>query len=85
MYLTPAVFSRPDFGSLRPSALAEFKSVLDIVENSFLGSGKGCIGGDSLSIGDIHVGAVVKWVLETLGVNQMPAFDNSEYPRIYQW
>ena len=85
MYLIPAVFSRSDFGSLRPSALAEFKSVLDIVENNFLGSGKGWIGGDSLSVGDIHVGAVIKWVLETLGLNQISAFDKSEYPRIYQW
>ena len=33
------VFSHEEFETLRPSALAEFRRMLDVVENEFLGDG----------------------------------------------
>lgn len=53
-----SVFNRPDYEELRPSALAEFRQVLDDVENEFLANGP-WIGGEKCSIADIHASWMV--------------------------
>ena len=56
------IFSRPDFGDLRPNALAEFRSLLDMLENDgFMVPGP-WIGGSKCSVADIHAIWIVKWV-----------------------
>lgn len=79
-----AVFSRPDYESLRPSALAEFRQMLDIVETDFIGQGP-WIGGSQCSIADIHASWMIKMVLQTMGVEKEPGFSKQDLPKVHAW
>ncbi|KAK5048354.1 hypothetical protein LTR84_006024 [Exophiala bonariae] len=79
-----AVFSRPDYKSLRPSALAEFRQMLDIVETDFITQGP-WIGGSKCSIADIHASWMIKMVLQTMGVEKEPGFSKQDLPKIHAW
>lgn len=80
-----SVFSRPDFADLRPNSLAEFAHFLDIVENDFLSHGSQFIKGDQISMADIHAVWMIKWALQTIGVNEEPGFGKQDWPRVYRW
>ena len=79
-----SVFSRPDFADLRPNALAEFRSLLDMLENECLTPGP-WIGGSNCSVADIHAIWIVKWAFQTLELGSEPGFSREEFPRIYKW
>ena len=79
-----SVFSRPDFADLRPNALAEFRSLLDILENECLAPGP-WIGGSSCSVADIHAIWIVKWAFQTLELGSEPGFSKEDFPKIYKW
>jgi glutathione S-transferase len=56
------LIERPDFESLRPSAVAAFQSRLKQVEEVFLTNSNGpFIGGEKLSMADIHVIWSIRW------------------------
>lgn len=80
-----AVFTRPDFADLKPSALAEYKQVLDMVENDFLADGGPWIHGDRCSIADIHASWMIKWAVQTLDVGSEPGFSRDDFPKFYAW
>jgi glutathione S-transferase len=78
------VFNRPDYKELRPSALAEFRQLLDLVEDNFLGSGP-WIGGEKCSIADIHASWMIKFTLQTLDVQSEPGFSADAFPKVHAW
>ena len=78
------VFNRPDYKELRPSALAEFRQMLDLVENDFLGKGA-WIGGEKCSIADIHASWMIKFALQTLDTQREPGFSAKDFPKVHAW
>ncbi|OCT49219.1 glutathione S-transferase [Cladophialophora carrionii] len=79
-----SVFNRPDYKQLRPSALAEFRQTLDLVEKDFLAQGP-WIGGEKCSIADIHASWMIKFVLQTLDVKNEPGFSERDFPKVHAW
>jgi glutathione S-transferase len=79
------VFAAENYEELRPSALAEFRAVLDDVENEFLGDGRRFVGGERLSVSDLHAMWMIKWALQTIGVDKEPGFGKEDWPRVYAW
>lgn len=79
------VLRRSDFKTLRPSSLGAFKATLDIVEKEFLGQGKPFIGGEKISLADIHVAWVIRWALQALGAGEVSGFGKADFPKVYQW
>jgi len=77
-------FRRPDFADHRPSALASAKAALDVVGNEFLGN-SAWIGGDNISLADVHVSWVVRWLLEGVGLGKVEGFGEEDFPKIYKW
>ncbi|KAF2815955.1 uncharacterized protein BDZ99DRAFT_514579 [Mytilinidion resinicola] len=75
---------RPDLPSLRPSALAEFRATMSIVEHDFLKAGP-WIGGFSMSVEDVHVGFAVRWILRTMQVEKVEGFGKEEFPKVHEW
>jgi len=78
------VFARPDYKELRPSALAEFRQLLDIVETEFLAGGP-WIGGEKCSIADINASWMIKFVLQTLDTQREPGFSAKDFPKVHAW
>ena len=78
------VFSRPDFAELRPNALAEFRSLLDILETEMLVPGP-WIGGEKCGVADIHAIWMVKWAFQTIGLGEEPGFKKEDFPKVYAW
>lgn len=57
------IIAKPELlQSLQPTALAELKSRLTTIEEVFLANGP-YIGGDKISVADVHVIWVIRWVL----------------------
>lgn len=79
-----AIVGRADFGELRPNALAEFRSLLDMLEGGSLIPGP-WINGSKCSVADIHAVWVIKWVFQTLGIGSEPGFEREEFPNVYAW
>jgi len=80
------LLKRPDFASLRPSGLAEWNLILNTVENEFLAAQSGTfINGEEISLADIHVAWVIRWVLTALGLGQEHGFAKNNFPRVYKW
>ena len=80
-----SVFGQENYEELRPSALAEFRRVLDVVENEFLSDGRRFIGGEQLGVADLHAMWMIKWALQTIGVDKEEGFGRWEWPRVHQW
>lgn len=79
-----SVFCRPDFANLRSNAIAEFKQLLDFVENDFIEQGP-WIGGDRCSLSDIHASWMIKWALQTLTTAEEPGVSKQDFPKVYAW
>lgn len=80
------ILARPDIATLKPSALAEWRCIFDVVQNEFLAATPGVsIGGDSICLGDIHVAWLFQWVLRLVGLEKEPGFGEADWPGIYAW
>ena len=79
--------NRPDFGDLRPSGLAAMRALYQTVEHEFLGGSPGpFIGGaEAYALADVHVGWVVQWALEKIGLSKEAGFGREDLPRVYAW
>jgi glutathione S-transferase len=79
--------NRPDLAQLRPSGLAAMKTIYQVVEREFLGGSPGpFIGGAAkYALADVHVGWVIQWALETLGLGKEAGFGKEDLPRVYKW
>ena len=75
-----SVVSRPDFVDLRPNSLAEFRSLLDMLENECFVPGS-WIGGPKCSVADIHTIWIVTWAFQTLELGSEPGFSRDEFPK----
>ena len=80
-----AVFSAQNYEELRPSALAELRTLLDVIENEVLGDGRTFIGGEDLGVADLHAMWMIKWALQTMGVNKEAGFGEEDWPRVFRW
>lgn len=80
-----SVFGQENYEELRPSALAEFRRLMDIVENEFLGDGRKFVGGEELGVADLHAMWMMKWALQTMGVSDEEGLGKEDFPRVYQW
>lgn len=70
--------------SLQPTALAELKSRLSHVEDVLLADSQ-YIGGDKLSVADIHVIWALRWVLLDLGAaKRFSGLDKQAYPKVWR-
>jgi len=79
-----SVFGRPDYVDLRPNSLAEFKSVLDMLENECLVPGP-WINGPKCSVADIHTIWIVKWAFQTVEICSELGFSRDDFPKVYKW
>ncbi|KAF2085767.1 hypothetical protein K490DRAFT_67363 [Saccharata proteae CBS 121410] len=83
------VLSRPDLATIRPSALAEFRAVLTTISHDFLGPKRPTSGpfihGPNLSLADIHVAWVTRWMLRDLGLGQEAGFTATDFPAVHRW
>jgi glutathione S-transferase len=79
--------SRPDLDQLRPSGLAAMKAIYQVVEREFLGGSQGAFvgGAAEYALADVHVGWVLQWALETLGLGKEAGFGKEDLPRVYKW
>lgn len=57
---------------------------MSIVEHDFLKAGP-WIGGFSMSVEDVHVGFVVRWILRTMQVEKVPGFGKEDFPKVHEW
>jgi glutathione S-transferase len=79
-----AELNRPDHAKQRTSALAELRSAINVVERQFLGHGKNFINGDQISLSDVHVGWVVRWLLTAI-FKEEPGFGKMDFPVTHAW
>ncbi|CAK3918861.1 glutathione s-transferase like [Lecanosticta acicola] len=75
---------RPDILTLRPSGLAQFRQRMMQIENEFLSHGGPFIGGNKLSLADIHVMWPVKWVLNELNAKAEPGVGKNDFPKTWK-
>lgn len=79
------IVERPDLKTLRPSALAGFKSRLREVEEDFLGNSSGpFINGDKISLADIHIVWPLRWALNDLGAANDVGTGKSDFPKVWR-
>jgi len=79
------ILKRSDLKSLRPSTLAGFQARLRQVENDFLSNSNGpFIGGDKLSVADVHVVFSIRWVLNDLGVSNEVGCSKQDFPKVWK-
>ena len=77
------ILKRPDYKSLKPSGLADFMSKMSFVENVLLKDSP-YIGGDKLSLADIHVIWGIRWGLNDLGVKGNPGVGKDDFPKVWK-
>lgn len=83
------VFGKANYKELRPSAMAELKSFLNMIERDFLKDATDAepyIGGAKAGIADIHAVWIPKFALETLkyGIEE-PGFGKEDLPKVHRW
>ena len=67
-----------NFTDFRTNSLAEFKSLLSMLEHEVLVSEKGpWIVGQMCGVADLHVIWIVRWAFQTLGIGTERGFDKS--------
>lgn len=54
-------------------------------ETEFLSGDGTFIGGLECSLADIHASWMIKWALQTIGVNEEPGFSEKDFPRVWKW
>jgi hypothetical protein len=65
--------------------LAEFKQLLDIMENDFLADGGPLVHGERCGVADIYSIWMIKQAFQSLGVGSEPGFSRENFPKVYQW
>ena len=77
------ILARKDYKTLRPSGIAEFQSRCSFVENTLLANTP-FIGGDKLSVADMHVMFGIRWALNDLGVKEEPGCGKAAFPKLWK-
>ncbi|KAK4495763.1 hypothetical protein PRZ48_013031 [Zasmidium cellare] len=77
--------TRPDLKTLRPSAVAQFRSRLHQVETEFLkGSSGPFIGGSEISLADVHIVWPLRWAIKNLGLGEKDGVGPKDFPKVYK-
>ncbi|KAK5089155.1 hypothetical protein LTR05_003379 [Lithohypha guttulata] len=83
------VFGKDNYKALRPSAMAELKSFLAMIENDFLAESTNqepYINGSKCGIADIHAVWIPKFALQTLKYGtEEPGFSKTDFPKVHRW
>lgn len=61
------------------------RATLDIVEYEFLAQGGQWIGGQRMSLADVHVSWPFRWVVLVMELGKEPGFTEKEYPKVHKW
>lgn len=85
MFIPIAILGAKDYASFRPSALADLRASLDVIEREFLGRVTTFFNGEEISLGDVQVAWVVRWILDAFGVSDEPGFRKEDFPNVYVW
>lgn len=75
---------RPDIKTLRPSGVGQLRARMKQVEEKFLSHGGTFIGGDKLSMADIHAMWPISWVMNNLGAKDEPGLGKSNFPKVWK-
>lgn len=83
------VFGKENYAQLRPSAMAELRSFLRMIESDFLKDATEAepfINGAKPGIADIHTVWIPKFALQTLkyGTDE-PGFSAQDFPKVHRW
>lgn len=83
------VFGKKNYKELRPSAMAELKSFLNVIEHEFLADATDSapwINGAKCGVADIHASWIPKFALETLKYStDEPGFGKADLPKVHRW
>lgn len=83
------VFGKKNYKELRPSAIAELKSFLSMIETDFLKDATDSepyIAGAKPGIADIHTVWIPKFALDTLKyATEEPGFSANDFPKVHRW
>ena len=74
---------RPDYKSLRPSGLAEFRSRLEFLEKEVLAA-QPFVAGSKMGVADLHVLFGIKWALFDLGVMHEKGVGKEDFPKVWK-
>ena len=77
------IIQRSDYASLRPSGVSEIQSRLAFLENEVLTNGT-YIGGDKLSVADIHTIFGLRWGLNDLGAQKEAQLNRDAFPKVWK-
>ena len=77
------LLKRPDYKTVRPSGVAELQSRLTFLENEVLKDGP-YVGGDKLSVADIHVIWGIRWGLNDLGAKEEHGLGKDAFPKVWK-
>ena len=77
------VLARHDYKSLRPSGHAEFISRCSFVENTLLANSP-YVGGEKLSVADLHVIYGIRWGLFDLGIQNEKGVGKDAFPKLWK-
>lgn len=82
-------FGNPNYAALRPSAMAELKCFLRMIENDFLRDATDAepfIAGAKAGVADVHAVWIPKFALETLKYGtEEPGFSAQDFPKVHRW
>lgn len=83
------VFGKSNYAQLRPSAMAELKSFLQMIEDDFLKDATDdapYINGAKPGVSDIHAVWIPKFALQTLKYGtEEPGFSKADLPKVHRW
>ncbi|KAI9724607.1 MAG: hypothetical protein M1828_003630 [Chrysothrix sp. TS-e1954] len=80
------ILGRPDFQTLRPSALGELRANLKGIEEHMLQDSGPFLGGKKeVGADDLQLAWAVRWTVKNLGVESEPGFGSAAFPRFYKW
>ena len=52
---------------------------------SFWAMGRRFVNGEELTLADLHSMWMIKWALQTLGVDKEPGMGKEDFPRVWRW
>lgn len=78
------ILGRSDFKQMRQSGVADLRNRMSLVENVLLAQKEGVfIGGEEISVRDMHVIFSIRWVLKNLGAENEPGLQKEDFPKVW--
>lgn len=78
------ILGRSDYTQMRQSGIAELRNRMGLVENVLLAQNEGVfIGGEEISVRDMHVIFSIRWGLKNLGAEKEPGLQKEDFPKVW--